>query len=431
MTRYPDWIVYAGDDPTDALLAAWEHETRQRPGMMLLGLPEDDDYESDFDGWNLRYLNRRPSGDNATFTLRLGYESSRYREKNPDSLIADPKQFRELRTNTGGPSAELLYERRCGPHAAISAGLAASTGDATISGIIGSPNPPGAAEPVTWTPFADAIDREAATFYLSARSRLSEKTDFLAGARMATRRQMEPVLRPEGFIRHRLGDDGALVLLTRPVLRDDVSELSWVDDYSLREWISPLDLATGGFSQSYELQYELTPPDGSLLRLSAFHRDVRNYIVDLDDPAWSAGKVGMVLASGQIRGGEVEWERWIGHNLSAGLWVRYADTENDDAGGLAIPYQPKLSGALRLDYLDRSGLRVGAEWLRVGGRWADIANTVKLDAYDVVNLRVAKQLNLQTDVFLTIENVLDENDGFWQDYPAPGTRVRGGIQHRF
>lgn len=420
-----------GINTTDALLAAWEHQTRQRPGRLIMGLPEDADYESDFDGWSLRYLCRRPSGRNAAFTLKLGYESGHFEESNPDSLLADPKQFRELKTQTSGPTAEMLYERRCGPHSGITAGVALSSEDASISGIVGTPDVSGLPELIAWRPFADAIDREAATFYLNARTRMGEKTELLAGARYATRRHMTPVLKPEGYIRHRLGDDGALVLLTRPVLRDDVSELSWVDDYSLREWISPLDLAMGGFSQSYELQYELTPPDGSLLRLSAFHRELRNYIVDLEDPAWTAGGVGMVLASGQVRGGEIEWERWIGNNLSAGIWVRYADSENDDAGGRDIPYQPDFSGTLRLDYIDRNGLRVGAEWCHIGERFADAANTVELDAHDVVSLRIAKQLSLQTDVFLTIENLLDEDYGFWQGYPAPGLRVRGGIQHRF
>jgi outer membrane cobalamin receptor len=81
--------------------------------------------------------------------------------------------------------------------------------------------------------------------------------------------------------------------------------------------------------------------------------------------------------------------------------------------------------------MDEAGYRVGVRWLYVGERWADFANTVRLGSYDVVNLRAARQLNRNTDVFVTVENLLDEDYGMWQAYPAPGRRVRGGVQHRF
>ncbi len=138
----------------------------------------------------------------------------------------------------------------------------------------------------------------------------------------------------------------------------------------------------------------------------------------------------MLLAAGTLTGGEVEWERWLGHGLSAGVWVRYTDSR-EHASGQDLPYQPRWLSRLRVDYMDRNGNRLGVSWLRVGERWADLPNTQRLDAYDLLSVRAARQLNLHTDIFLSVDNVLDARDGFWLGYPLPGTRVRGGFTYRF
>ncbi len=419
-------------DHVDAVFVSWQREARDKPGVLLAsGAPEDRNYESDFEGLDLKCLTRRVEPDGSEVTLKLGYSSSSLEDWNPDSLRGDPKPFQRLELECQGPTLEARVDRSLGSRSSLVAGVALSAEETEVSGLVGTPNLPGSAQPVTWTPFSDSESRDAATLYLWHRSRPRPETSLMLGGRLATRKGMEPVARPEAYLRHKLAEDATLVVLTRPVLRDDVSELSPVDDWALRDWISPLDLATGGFSQSYELQYELTPADGSLLRLSGFHRTLKNFIVDLDDPRWAPGQVGMVLASGTFTGGEIEWEHWVGRDLSAGIWLRYTDSENDDAGGVEIPYQPKLAGQLRLDYMDENGVRVGVAWLHIGRRYADIANTTELGSYNLINLRVAKQRDLHTDLFLSVENLFDQDYAFWQGYPGPGTRVSGGVEYRY
>ena len=417
---------------TEALYFSWDRFQQDRPGMLLpSGLPEDGDYGSDFRNVEVRYFARTPLSRATDLTLKLGYSHSWHTDHNPDSLMPDPKPFRSLKLLHNGPLAEVRLDKRSGLDTTWTGGVALFDENREVSGELGTLNPPGSPEPVTWRPIRDTEDAAAATFYLQRKSRLGEKTKLTLGGRMATRKGMSPVLRPEASLQHEVSRDGTLVLLTRPVMRDDVSELSPVYDWALRDWLSPLDLGAGGFSQSYELQYELTPSAGSLLRLSAFHRDLKNFIVDLEDPAWSAGTAGMVLAAGTMKGGEIEWERWLGRNLSVGIWLRYTDTDNDDMPGMEMPYQPNITGQLRLDYIDRSGWRLGAEWVHIGKRYADLANLVRLDSYDVVNLRAAKQINIHTKVFIGVDNVFDKDYGFWQNYPGRGRKVCGGVEHRF
>jgi outer membrane receptor protein involved in Fe transport len=172
------------------------------------------------------------------------------------------------------------------------------------------------------------------------------------------------------------------------------------------------------------------PADGSLLRLTAFQRDLRNYLADLADPSWAAGIVRGAISSGALTGAQLEWEKWLGANLSAGVWVRYTDSENDDTG-LEIPYEPEITGAFSLNYLDSRGWRIGADWSYIGSRYADLANATKLGSFNTLNLRAARQLSLQTDVFITVENLLDEEDGIWQGYPSRGRNVKAGVEYRF
>lgn len=417
---------------TGAGYVSVQREERDRPGAVVGGGGvEDPNYESEFTGLDLKYLARLPASDACDLTLKAGYLSSRVEDTNPDAFVVDRKVFRRLEVRRSGPTVEARLDRPLGRDGDLVAGVALAGEEQRTEGTMGTTPPGGEPGAVAWRFFEDVESRDAATFYGWYTHRAGNRTEVTLGGRAATREGMEPVLRPEGWVRHDLSRDGTLVILTRPVLRDDVSELGPVNDWASRPWISPLDLTTGGYSQSWEAVYELTPADGSVLRGAAFCRSLENLIVDLEDPGLSPGRAGLVVASGEVRGGEIEWERRLGENLSAGIWLRYTDTENDEAGGNELPFQPDWLGRLRLDYIDRSGTRVGVVWVHVGERFADVANTVELDGYDVLDLNARRQLNLHTDLFLTIENVLDESYTFWPGYPGRETRVRGGVEYRF
>jgi outer membrane receptor protein involved in Fe transport len=222
---------------------------------------------------------------------------------------------------------------------------------------------------------------------------------------------------------------GTLVLLTRPLLADDVTEIAPVDRYDLRPFPTLMNLARGGFNQAYELQYEVAPPNGGFFRASLFQRDLRNLLVDLQDPAYSVEAAPLVVNSARLQGAEIELERPLCRNWTGGLWGRYASSTNDDAGGLDLPYQPRWTGQARLDYLDNAGYRAALVWSVFGRRFADASTT--LGAYNLLDLTFARQFNLHTELFVNVNNVLDRRDGFYQSYPGAGVSVLGGAQYRF
>lgn len=417
-----------GVDTTDALFFATSGEDRDRPGRWAAGAPEDADYVSRFGGFDLQYLRRRPFLDAGTLTLKAGFRNASEADYNPNSLLGDDKPFRGLKLEYEGPLAEIRMDKPLSARRSLVIGAAASGETRRVKGLVGTRTPTGAA---TWKEFADSEDHDAVTAYVEHNGQLDARTRLLVGGRVAAAQGTTPVWRPKATLCRQLGQSGTLVLLTRPVIRDDVSELSPVEHWALRDWISPLDLAMGGFSQTYELQYQLLPHDGSLLRLSAYYRTLRNFIIDLQDPRWSAGASGVISASGSMQGAELEWERWLSPTLSAGVWARYTCSSNDEVRGCDIPYQPQWTGAARLDYMDVTGLRASLQWLHMGKRYADVRNVTELGAADVFNLRLEKQADLHTEYFLEARNLLDRDYCIWADYPERGCDIRGGIHLRY
>jgi len=417
----------ADAERTQAVFASAQRYAQDRPGKALAGnAPQDADDTSVSVGTEVHYLQRYSRDNKVAWTGKLGFRASRYTGDNPDSLAPDPKPQRRLELESRAPLAELRYDRQTGSKASLTAGLAFSGADDWNTAVVGAPG-----TPIIWTTYRQKQSRGTVTGYLDYERPLSANTQLRLGGKVAAAEGNTPVWRPWVSLRREFGKGQTLVLLTRPLLRDDVSELSPVDDWALRDALSPLDLGAGGYCQSYEAQYEWAPQSGSLLRCSGFYRNLNSLLVDLADPNWAPTQATVVLAGPTLRGAEVEWEQWLSRRLSGGLWVRYTDSRNADAGGLDIPYQPRFTGQAKLDYLDESGLKLGASVVHVGPRYTDVSNARRQHGYETVNLLAAKQVNLHTEWYLSVSDVLDRAGAFWQGYPGAGRETQVGVRHRF
>lgn len=415
---------------TDVLVASGQWDKRDRPGAPTgTATVGDEDYYTTFRGAEAHYLARRPVGDGVV-TLRLGYRDADSDDDNPNSLDPDPKPYRHISLGYHGPMLEARLDRPVAGHGRLVAGVAVSDQDREISGLIGTPKPPGSVPPASFVRFGEDRDRQVGSFYVDYDCQLTDRTRLVLGTRGAMADDMRPVWRPRLTLRYALDPDSTLLLLSWPVLSDDVSEVSPVEEWALADPLSPLDLARGGYSQSHEAQYQRLTPGRSLVRVGAFHRDLRNLLVDLEDPARSAGAVPTVIDSGYVRGLKLEAERRLGRDLSGGLTVAWQDSRND-ANGRDLPYQPEVTASVRLDYLSYSGWRGEVAMEHVGRRYADVAATARLDSTQLWHLTLAKQHSVQADFFLTILNLFDEETGFWRGYPAYGRRVSGGFEYRF
>ena len=60
-----------------------------------------------------------------------------------------------------------------------------------------------------------------------------------------------------------------------------------------------------------------------------------------------------------------------------------------------------------------------------------MANATKADGFDVVNLSLARQIDLHTDVTITVDDLFDASPAFWPGYPGRGRTIRGAVEYRF
>jgi len=121
---------------------------------------------------------------------------------------------------------------------------------------------------------------------------------------------------------------------------------------------------------------------------------------------------------------------------------RYEDYTTSDGSfnGNTLPAIPKNRVSLNATYTTKKGLFIQLQGNHIGSLYANDANTVKDDAYTVLNLRLNKGIEFEKITltpFFGINNILDEtyNDNirinaFGGRYfePAAGTNIYGGLR---
>lgn len=124
--------------------------------------------------------------------------------------------------------------------------------------------------------------------------------------------------------------------------------------------------------------------------------------------------------------------------------LRFDDFPNNPAAeGNALPGVPRHTGYAELAYAHERGLFAKWDWLHVGAFYADNANAVRIDEYDVSNLVVGWDVKLgawTVTPSVGVNNLFDERyfqeirieDSVARYYePAPDRNVYGALRVRF
>jgi vitamin B12 transporter len=113
-------------------------------------------------------------------------------------------------------------------------------------------------------------------------------------------------------------------------------------------------------------------------------------------------------------------------NISANF--TYVDSIDRSPGassfGNLLPRRPRASGTVSMSYLWTSGLQLSGV-LRYSGRsFDDAANTIELSGYEVLDVRVAYDINQHFEIFGRVENATNKHYETAYQYGTPG---RGGF----
>jgi len=152
---------------------------------------------------------------------------------------------------------------------------------------------------------------------------------------------------------------------------------------------------------SFELGAKLTFADGrAQLAAAAYYLDWTDTIMLFTDPTIPSVNQSFNENSGAAHSQGVELEfTWMpvdSLNVRLAADFNEAETDNDNSArgvpeGNSLIYAPEWSASLSVDYLFNIGslqARLRADHQRVDDQFADPQNTLKIDKYDVTNLRL-------------------------------------------
>jgi hypothetical protein len=395
---------------------------------------KDLDDRGQFDGYQVHVMNRHRMSRRGFLTTRGGYRFARLGESNPDALEPDPfteadtKPFRYLGLRRKEALGELRYDQRLTARDLVTGGLAVRDGNETFGGLAGqmdfSTTPPS----FGWRSISQEFPGDAATFYLQDEHRFSDRVKLVFGGFMGAREGSTPIWRPKGVLHWRPGDTCDIVLVTYPIFRDDATELAPVESWYGPQGLQLFDFAEGGYAQNTELHWQWSPPDSSVLHVSLAYRTMRGRLIDVVDPQLTPLATRLLVPTSDWRSAEIEYERWLSHSLSGRVFARFLDADSPNG---TLPYHARTRAGGELDYVDKTGIRAGLAFEWVSARFADEANTIRVPSFVLGRLRLAKQFDLHTNVFVEINNVLDRDFQRWHGYPEPGTTFLGGLEYRY
>ncbi|MFH0947531.1 MAG: TonB-dependent receptor [Elusimicrobiota bacterium] len=168
------------------------------------------------------------------------------------------------------------------------------------------------------------------------------------------------------------------------------------------------------FGMEYKLKEILTS------KITLFYSDVDDFIqwAPNESGIWTPSNVGKAFS----RGVELETENNIAKNLTQNLNYTFLESMGKETGTYkTLQYTPKH----RLNY----GLNYSAPLeikTKLGVEYTHKIENPKLHGYTLVNLRISRKI-LQSEVFLSCENIFDRRYVSRENYPLPGRTFSGGI----
>ena len=118
-------------------------------------------------------------------------------------------------------------------------------------------------------------------------------------------------------------------------------------------------------------------------------------------------------------------------NVSANYTWTDAKSASGATEGKRLTRRPEHMANFAADYAFAFGLKTGVAVRYVGETFNNDTNTVKVDAYTLVDLRASYPIDDHLEVYGRIENAFDEDYQTVLNYGAPGRGVFGGVRVRF
>ena len=198
------------------------------------------------------------------------------------------------------------------------------------------------------------------------------------------------------------------------------NDLYWPDPYMPgNPDLKPETSIGTDFGIEYKLKETLVS------KITLFYNDVQDFIqwAPNETGIWTPSNVGKVFS----RGVEFEVETSIVKKLSQNLNYTFLESMGKETGTYkTLQYTPKHRLNYGLNYLAPAEIKtkLGVEYTHKQ-IWEDWKEH-KIPGYTLVNLRISRKI-LQSEVYLSCENIFDKRYLSRENYPLPGRTFSGGI----
>ena len=177
--------------------------------------------------------------------------------------------------------------------------------------------------------------------------------------------------------------------------------------------------------------------EGLRLALTGFNRTSEELIgfascfVAEPGPLCADGRFGFYQNTGRARARGIEAE--AGYEILSGLDVSavysFVDAEDRETGN-RLARRPRHFGTIAADWALPAQIIIGADLRIVGASFDDAGNFTRLDGYEVLDLRLSKELGDNLVLFGRVENAFDIDYQTAAGYASPGRGFFGGIRAR-
>jgi outer membrane receptor protein involved in Fe transport len=351
-------------------------------------------------------------------------------DRNPDAgTAADVQPYRRLEDRVEEKLAEARWDAELTPADRLTLGFAWRGETRRLDGQL-SVYAPGGTPAFQFQPTHSRQELGLRTLYGEWSHRANDRLEFKLGSYVDEPSGIQALALPKVVARYQPAGQSYLVFLAYPITATDATELSPVETWAQPLGFDLLGMTDSGWTMSYELHYERPMSRLSLLSLSAFLRDAHGLLLDLEDPRFAPAPNRLLVQRAWVRGGLASIEQTLAGPLSVRLFAQYQSTQ-DRLTSRELPTFAPWQGGARLDYLDRAGWRGFLALTYVGRRFGDAANQKRLGGVGVLDLRIARQLDLRRALFVQINNLLDRSYESYIGYPQPGRSIQGGVEYRF
>lgn len=168
--------------------------------------------------------------------------------------------------------------------------------------------------------------------------------------------------------------------------------------------------------------------DNFLTRINVFYTKTKDLIkwTEVSNWRWEAKNIGRA----EIKGAELEILLKPYKFFEIGMNYTYTDGKNEKQDKY-LTYTPKNKISLTLNYKNDKGFKWCTDLNFVDKVYTDENNTKTLDDYFVVNTTISKEIGERYELFLKVNNLLDEKYQTIKDYPMPKRSVIGGVKIKF